>query len=229
MAWRSEDITITDSSLNLIDIRCQDDCDLALFVDGQPVIYDWGDGEGTVARYLLRAGAADFETALTSLRHVLDGNLDPDQTMESQLQVLLELFAPGHYQLTMKTLEPVPEYQEFSTSWDSTTDLNHYYPYNGSTLYTQPSDRLDHLRIEYFRRVITAGKRPIVILAGVTTGWSDFVIDGHHKLHAYRSRRIAPVVIFIARLDPHPINVGDLDSVLRNHNIREAHRKRSTF
>jgi hypothetical protein len=179
MASRQEVITITNSK-SIIDVRSSEDGDLALFVDGQPAIYDWGDGEGSVARYLMRAGAINYETQLASLRHVLEGNLDPDMTMESQLHVLLALFAPGTYRLTLDAPEYVPDNTEFLSTWNPETDSVHYYN-DGSTLYTQPSDHFDPLRVEFFRQSISSGKRPIVILAGVDDGWNDFVID-HDEL-----------------------------------------------
>jgi hypothetical protein len=224
VAWRQEDITITNSR-SMIDVRSSGDGDLALFIDGKPAAYEWGDQEGTVATYLMRAGAIDYQDGLASLRHVLEGNLDPVRTMESQLHVLLELFAPGRYRLSMDAPEYLPANTEFLSSWDPETNWVHAYNQDGSWIYTQPTDHFDLLRIEYFRRLLAAGKRPIVILAGVEGGWSDFVIDGHHKLEAYRSRRIFPVVIHIKRLDPQPLDSTNLAELLRNHPLQAVHQK----
>jgi hypothetical protein len=47
-------------------------------------------------------------------------------------------------------------------------------------------------RVEYYRRAVRAGLRPVAVLM------HDVILDGRHKIVAYQAERLAPTVIRIA-------------------------------
>jgi hypothetical protein len=55
----------------------------------------------------------------------------------------------------------------------------------------------DEARVGYYRTAIRTGHRPVaVVLAG---GERELIIDGHHKIAAYRAEEVAPAVVRITR------------------------------
>ena len=67
----------------------------AIYDQSRPIALELPVGDGTVDSYLVRAGATDYEESLTSLRHILDGNLDFDKPLSSKLELFLSLFVKG--------------------------------------------------------------------------------------------------------------------------------------
>jgi hypothetical protein len=55
----------------------------------------------------------------------------------------------------------------------------------------------DESRVGYYRTAIRTGHRPVaVVLAGAE---SELIIDGHHKIAAYRAEEVAPAVVRITQ------------------------------
>ncbi|KDO12300.1 hypothetical protein [Amycolatopsis mediterranei] len=55
----------------------------------------------------------------------------------------------------------------------------------------------DEARVGYYRTAIRTGHRPVaVVLAG---GENELIIDGHHKIAAYRAEEVAPAVVRITQ------------------------------
>ncbi len=98
---QSETVTLNDT-LNLIDVRGRDFETLVLS-RGEPLAINWHDCAGSVAQYLVRAGVPDYCEELASLRHVLDGSIDPDIELAPQVHLFLQLLAPGTYTLTLES------------------------------------------------------------------------------------------------------------------------------
>lgn len=81
---------------------------------------------------------------------------------------------------------------------DFTTD--NFYSYNDMAfIATQPASEIDHDRVAYFETKIKAGERPFVLMirASFHGGYllsENFILDGHHKLWAYRKCGITPSI-----------------------------------
>jgi hypothetical protein len=55
----------------------------------------------------------------------------------------------------------------------------------------------DEARVGYYRTAIRTGHRPVaVVLAGDE---SELILDGHHKIAAYRAEEVAPAVVRITQ------------------------------
>jgi len=83
--------------------------------------------------------------------------------------------------------------------------FNFYDGYESYFIATQPLDKIDKERVEYFENEIKNGNRPAAILFNCYLNAEDlysgdFVLDGHHKLLAYQNLNIYPPIIEIKYL-----------------------------
>ncbi|WP_372671751.1 hypothetical protein [Amycolatopsis kentuckyensis] len=53
----------------------------------------------------------------------------------------------------------------------------------------------DEARVGYYRTAIRTGHRPVAVL--LADGDRELIIDGHHKIAAYRAEAVAPAVVRI--------------------------------
>lgn len=195
-----EDYVLTEGR-SLIDVR-NGPVAGALLIDGIPVALHWPDEQGSIAEYLLRAGAVNFEERLDSLRAVVERDLQKHLPISAQIKAFLELFVPSSYRLSY--YERCGEdwtFVEFDSTWRFETYHSGFYPFDFTFLLTQPTDSLDKKRIEHYVEMIQSGKRPKLLTA--SSSWSSvfYVLDGHHKLAAYIQLRQPPSFIDVARLD----------------------------
>jgi hypothetical protein len=193
----------------LIDIR-GDGFDSGLLVAGEPVAFSWSDCEGSIAQYLVRSReTADLSQRLRALRHVAGGGLDPDAPLAPQIRPLLALLRNGTYRLGYTTSFGPYDVIAYDERFSYAEDRDSFYPLDGVLITTQPSDSLRRDRIDSFCQRISAGKRPIVFVAGVAGGYASFVLDGHHKLQAYRELQLPPAVLSIVKETEDPIALED--------------------
>lgn len=54
-------------------------------------------------------------------------------------------------------------------------------------------------RVSYYRTAIRAGHRPVAI---VLSGTRPLLLDGHHKITAYRAESVPPSVVLISAAQP---------------------------
>ncbi len=91
-----------------------------------------------------------------------------------------------------------------------------------SILETSSRKKLDHSRIAYYKDIISKGKQPIVILFGIHLKNTDmfeigrddvyYLIDGHHKMAAYKYLNQNPRVLRIQQV----INQDNFDEFYMN-------------
>ncbi|MGW7530804.1 hypothetical protein [Amycolatopsis sp. NPDC054798] len=53
----------------------------------------------------------------------------------------------------------------------------------------------DDARVAYYRAAIRSGHRPVAV---VLSGQRPFLLDGHHKISAYRAEGVTPSVVLIS-------------------------------
>ncbi|MFF3226689.1 hypothetical protein ACFYV7_28105 [Nocardia suismassiliense] len=145
------------------------------------------------------------------------------------LAPLLTLMADGRYEL--RSPEPVTNrIAEGFQAWYSSTkwgisrpkpdEPSGIYPLEDWLTPTEQWPPTDTGTVERYRTAIRQGARPVAITlrAGNENLWSGFVLDGHHKLAAYRAEELAPTVLRIARVGAPPITVEEV----RDHFPRAA-------
>lgn len=178
--------------------------DSALLFGGTPVTLLWHDCEGSVGQFMLRSRRAlEISAQVRQLRKVTDGGFDPHQPWAPQVEPLLRLFADGEYRLCYETGiadRPLIEYTEPAEPRDH---VDQFYPHDWMLVTTRPTSSLDPARVEYYRQRIRNGVQPLVL--SVNADWVDVVLDGHHKLAAYRDLAAAPAVLCIQAVQPAPL------------------------
>ncbi len=55
----------------------------------------------------------------------------------------------------------------------------------------------DESRVGYYRTAIRTGHRPVAVV--LADGERELIIDGHHKIAAYRAEEVAPAVVRITQ------------------------------
>ncbi|MCR6486904.1 hypothetical protein M8542_29155 [Amycolatopsis sp. OK19-0408] len=55
----------------------------------------------------------------------------------------------------------------------------------------------DEARVGYYRTAIRAGHRPVAVV--LADGDRELIIDGHHKIAAYRAEAVAPAIVRITQ------------------------------
>lgn len=224
-----ETATLT-KSLNLIDIRGRG-FETLIFSRGKPIAINWHDCAGSVAQYLVRAGVSDYSIDLANLRHLLAGNLNPNLSLAPQFDLFLQLLAPGTYKLVLDSYK-VSDLIEPRNEWNPDKDHEHFYPDHTALVLTQPTSSLDAPTIRDYMAQIKSGKRPIALAVATEDSWCAYVIDGHHKLVAYRELNTQPTVLTAYRCSPPPLPRDTFDewfsskhplaSHYRNHKAGDA-------
>ena len=177
--------------------------EIALFLNGEPLIFDAADCGGSVGRFttFLDENSLVYDAQIAEMAAQGFQNLAPLQT---QIEPLLRLLPDGNYRLTLETMHP----QSFFYCWEDAfeerdSDTIWYYPaddhYNPSPVLftTQPQSLLNRKTVISYSEQIGVRVRPALITIGAKNHLARFVLDGHHKLFAYQAMRVAPPMLHI--------------------------------
>ncbi|MBP2191416.1 hypothetical protein [Nocardia goodfellowii] len=200
-----------------------------LYLGGAAAGLDTADFAGSIGRLVMRAPQrAPRPEQLQALRHLTTDGYDNGNLAEI-LAPLLALMAHGRYEL--RSPEPVTKRiaegfqawyssQEWGVSGPQPDEPSGIYPLEDWLTPTEQWPPTDTETVERYRTAIRRGARPVVITlrAGAENLWSGFVLDGHHKLAAYRAEELAPTVLRIARVGAPPITAEEV----RDHFPRAA-------
>jgi hypothetical protein len=133
------------------------------------------------------------------------------------------LFVPGRYQLRYVESCPDCDFIEFDASWDFATRHDSFYPYGNVLVFTQSTDSLNRDQVAHYLERIRGGHRPIALTAMAADGWCEFVIDGHHKLQAYKLAGVRPTFVSVCRLDAPRLNPGSFDTYMGARHPKSPH------
>ncbi|GIJ67835.1 hypothetical protein Voc01_027520 [Virgisporangium ochraceum] len=177
-----------------------------LCLGGQPAVLHAHDCHGSVGQLAARAEPGAVRPAdLDALRDWLAApGLNPRRPPPAgPLAPLLRLLAPGRYTLALSTpgwqelpvLDPAPG---AAASW--------YWPTQGDALVvTDHWPPRDQATVESYRARISGGARPAAVVVRAPGGGPRYLVDGHHKLAAYRRTHVRPLLIEIAPEKPMPL------------------------
>jgi hypothetical protein len=191
----------------------------ALRVGWRPLIVEGYTGSGSIDRFAIRTRDAAFRHSLRDLRERLrhpSGDTDPVELARP----ILRLLQPGHYgvRIWRHANVHIEPFGENGTAW--------WYPYEPigtegtAVIPTDAWPPRDEATLNGYIEEIEEGARPLsVILRSEPPGdeqdCAAFLIDGHHKLAAYRRTAIPPHFLDIARLaDRRPCEPEDLRDVI---------------
>lgn len=133
---------------------------------------------------------------------VSSGEVNLNDKLSDQFIHIVQLLTNGNYELSLC---------EFPWSLDVVSAMakaveNAYYDaYGGMAEIIATQTYLDQNVVDDYKDKIKNGQRPIVILLKNKDSWVIFIIDGHHKLQAYKELKINPKALIISKLDNNEI------------------------
>jgi uncharacterized protein (TIGR02996 family) len=195
------DLRLLREGRGLIDVRGGQE-DTVLLVEGKPVALNWDDCRGSVGQYLVFTGHTGRGDYMRQLAELVAGEVDESRPLADQIEPLLTLFAAGTYSVIYTPSSAVESWAtfEYSNLSSANRELVEYYPAEQRILIcTQARESLNEERVAYYRKLIRAKQRPIVLTTSAEGTWCEFVIDGHHKLEAYVRQRVKPNILSIER------------------------------
>jgi len=72
------------------------------------------------------------------------------------------------------------------------------FDYYGGMIHLSPTQNsIDYELVEKYKQEILKGVKPTMVLIHVLNSWMFYILDGHHKFHAYRNAGVAPQAIII--------------------------------
>jgi len=197
---------VLSSGIGAIDIRGDEQESIISFF-GVPCAMNCFNLCGSIEQILIRVAHNNIESELNEIRTVLSVGIENNRRVSGQIFGLLRLFKSATYRLT---------YYETGDEWSYVeTDLgnvNEYYPLGSSFVFTQDKVSINGSTVKKYIDLIKSGFRPVVITASTGVDFfSDFVVDGHHKLKAYKQLRISPHIIKIEKvpLTKLPVEIGE--------------------
>lgn len=198
---------------------CVGERDSALLVEEQPVAVVWDVAHDSAHQYFVRAyDTASVDEKLRRHRELLTETVDPHLPLQDQFRPILQLFPSGNYTLIFEPGmdlddDPLPsqDVKELWSSWRfmDWAGLHHVAAGEGLLLGSRPREFLDARRIRFYEDQIRDGARPIVVMAGALDSDTAFIVDGHHKMEAYRRLRKSPGALFILAEEPRFMTVDE--------------------
>ncbi|WP_205325980.1 hypothetical protein [Glycomyces sp. YM15] len=191
----------------------------ALRIGWRPLIVEGYTGSGSIDRFAIRTRDATFRNSLWDLRSRLRyATRDTDPV--DLARPILRLLQPGHYgvRIWRDANVHIEPFGDNGTAW--------WYPYEPigtegtAVIPTDAWPPRDEETIAGYVDAIEDGDRPLAVIIrseppGDEQDCASFLIDGHHKLAAYRRTGIAPHFLDIARLaDRRPCRPDDLREVI---------------
>ncbi len=195
----------------------------------EPRVADWPDCEGTVARYYTCFPPNDTRKSELSKIEENISRIDSVEDFVSSgfLQLLksgvyeFELWKEHRTEYLYNT--SIVNSNEMIFNWQNDRigknrmtkpySPNSYYPFGRLLLFTEPFESIDMARVKYYENVISKGRRPKAITIRELNIKQDnedegqpmvntamYVLDGHHKLVAYKNLKINPQYIVINKL-----------------------------
>lgn len=215
---RTELVTV--STNGPLEVR-GDDFDTALFVGGQPVAYFWSDFAGSVGQNLIRTISPNPTEAIQRFRDSVSGSDSLARTLVDSFPELVSILVAGEYKLELEELPPDTYVVDFSFG-DKSGGISNFYPGFGALVATQPRSSLSEQIIRDYDRRIADGARPLVVTLAGGISWAEFVIDGHHKLQAYRRSGISIHRLAIIKLNPQPVKLSDVLGLIPDDDAEKA-------
>ncbi len=190
----------------------------------------WPDCEGSVGEYLVIKDCPVQERKELLDRFTEAFNSGKKDLIFSCIESFLNLFANGTYRVEVceswleyeifyntRLDSSHPVLFDWAKNYLATSDIQWctegFHAYQEAYIFTQPFEKIDPARVLYYEKKIAEGERPTVVVLSALHNWRPrysesvyaqythgFVIDGHHKLIAYRNQKIAPEVVRIVKV-----------------------------
>lgn len=211
----------------------------------KPLAINWSDCRGSITQfYAIFSYLQEYQDSIQdSLRLKLnDGTFELNSEF-NEISKLLSLFENGKYNISFEPKykfeisdrwdwdlaknyklftsnsiireESEEIYSDEKGNLDYLTE-SYYNAYSEYFIFTQPSEVLNKERIDFYKKEILKGKKPLAIIySGYSqtkgtykdgSNWirtyrsGNFIIDGHHKLIAYKTLNLTPSLLRIEKI-----------------------------
>lgn len=213
-----EDVCV-DSGSSRIEIR-GGEFDAVLLIEGKPLLYHWCDCQGSIAQYLIFLNSS--KQALEHFRFHTESGFVRGVSLESRLAHLLPLLAPGEYQLGYIMSSERCQTIEFEEDINNRKRSIFYYPGGECLIETQSHTELSEERVGHYFGLIQEGHRPCIVTISATEGVNDYVIDGHHKLAAYKRAQVPIHYFQIQKKYPPKISMTEANAYVPHSHPQQS-------
>ena len=226
MILRVEELTV-ESGTGLLDVRGSD-FDAGLIISGKFAAYQCHDCTGSVAQHLIRASSTSPHDAVEKFRQSVTSRISENIPLSVHFADVLSLLVNGRYRIELEDV-PVDAYiVELKSSGSTLQDVSWFYPDDAISLVsTQPACSISPVVVERYLRSIECGERPVVVTASAHGAWSEFIIDGHHKLAAYLMAAVPIRRLALIRLDSPQVALAEVLAFLPEASALREHLRRN--
>ena len=177
-----------------------DEQETMLFFNKEPFSLTFHVELGTIWRYHL-GKAIDRNFLRENYKYeqlVQHGNVKSKLSLNEQFEHITSLLTNGNYELSLSNYElPFEIIKTISVS-NTNKFIDHY---GGTITLIATQSYLDNTIVEQHKTNILQGFQPIAIVLKTENSWNDYIIDGHHKIHAYKQLNRSPKVLTITKLE----------------------------
>lgn len=218
---RREKISVTSMS-GLLDVR-GDDFEAALLIGGKISVFQWCDCSGSIGQNLVRTVSTDKIPSVLAFRKSVEIEVSEDCLLELHFSEVLDVLAVGDYALVLEEIPADAYVVDLTDGAGNGLEVTNFYPGFGALIATQPLSSLSVAHVNRLAEDIQKGARPTVITLCADGAWGEFIIDGHHKVSAYRKANIPVRRLNIVRLSSERLPISDILNFvpttddLRNH------------
>lgn len=194
----------------------------ALLVGGRIRALQWCDYEGSIGQNLVRATSSNGTSAVSAFREAVSASVLGDTHRAVHFSEALTIIAAGSYTLSLEEIPPDAYVVDLVHQSGDDLEVAKFYPGFGALVATQPLNTLSASRVDELCDEIRNGARPIVITLSADGAWGEFIIDGHHKISAYRQANVPILRLNVVRLDSARISLEEVwDAVPDIEGLRE--------
>ncbi len=192
--------------------------DTYLYINGNPKIVSFFAEVGTVWRYLIGTSITEKIIDDNYLYESLvgTGKLDFNNSLQNQFGHILNLLSNGKYELKLCEFPYKITYLGLNNEEKPYSDT-----YGGlaDILFTQKY--FDLSVVEKYKSKIKKGERPICVLFKLQDSWTIFVIDGHHKLNAYKELKINPKALIISKIENRAVETNQGIEIMKKLGLND--------
>ena len=171
-----------------------------LYVKNKPRIASFHAEIGTIWRYQIGREISDN---LIGENHkyeelVSSGEIIEEEKLSRQFNHITQLLTNGNYEL---------HYCEFSwelnilPAIEKCNNKTFYDVYGGMNEITATQTYSNKDTIDKYKGKIKSGLRPVPVLIKIKDSCATYIIDGHHKLAAYKETKVNPKALIISKLE----------------------------
>ncbi len=205
----------------------ESDFSCALQIDRKIVASYWHDCDGSVGQCIWLS-ELDCKKKIATWESIINFGDIQEGTLKDLFKPVTKSLVSGVYDLNLGD-------EEFSWEITQPTKNNsrkggYYeeaYPWDVQLVSTLPNDDIDYSRVEYFQSIIKNKGRPIAITISNQNNYCSYILDGHHKLEAYKRERVVPNILFIECISS-SIKI-DIETSIQNETVVREFKRRKTI